>query len=1092
MIDPVLQVWSGPRCELGAEAFAPIPGEVKATITETVGGSDDAGSLTLPRHIALAAGFDEGRVLRAHFTQRGVVEWLVLRVVDSSHQATTSVTLAPLRQLLALRGLVRVTTGADTSLELPAFDGTIEEVLQRRVYTHLAEDRLEWLQPGVIDPAYATQRYTWPAQSNVRRGEVLTLVEQVTGLEVALRRLAGDTGYAVDVLSQRHGDKEPRLLRGVVQDLTRTRDLLQTATQVAPIGDDGQPMGEVDWEGGASIGSGPWWIPLVDPTGGDAPIQEDGQCVGMLLALPDGTTLPVLDSRASDSAVQVASRGTYVAGQRVVFWEAASGRTVTRLDSPRARAKRHLVTATATVKGARRERTRNRNPAFVTNTPGWTPGTHGTLIDRSDFDVSFGFLADGARAGGTGTGTPFTVKNAGAGRRFYRGDTVQHTGAVLTTSAAVLPTTSGGFTVPFTTGLPASFADNDAITLRRHEQVMAPVLIGTPRGAPRLFLNVGDADLAQRWTAFARCDQYGGLFVPGDVRALGPGSVAFDNNWYAMHVHADDATLLVVRCGSVGGGVTTPVSASNVQVLSAHRIRVTVPDHTITGTVNVPFKWDGGGTQLPDWIWASGGGLIMDLLGDIVGGGVSGGFDYIDIDIIGLPAATSLIGLAGYVADFGSGQKLYQYPPGITWSGSFNLTWLHESRELRFQGAHSGGAMSATFKDIAALARRNWIGGDTLYTAGAPYAVGGGAAWATTGIASVPITLPSGVTLHAGERVWSNWHGSPIDSKMVVATTVTGPASSVSVRGGDAYPYNWDGVASPSTACYRIPASATLEIFGNTLHIADNAVADGTGNASLTLLGVNANLIANNAALTLTRPPMIPPTERNTGYALRTLHAAGSNPPAPNLGVPSGSAFILVPPGEIVPVTATARAVVQPGTLHVGSAPMVALCHAVTGAVLGTGTISGSTTYDALTVLEITCTAELAASAWVHLRLTGGSNVDLHIWHIVLDAQFYVGREKLPVFDGARARLCWHRGQQVLKQRASSARYVVRAIDTAALMQDGEPVAPGQPARLSDDALGIDEVQRIVRLQWAFPSGVLIEAECAAIQPRLTDVTVNV
>lgn len=1096
MIDPVLQVWSAPRCELGAEAFAPIPGEVAATITETVGGSDDAGSLTLPTHIARAAGVDEGRVLRGHFRQRGVVEWLILRVGDSSHGPTTSVTLAPLRQLLALRGLVRVTTGADTSLELPAFDGTIADVLQRRVFTSLAEDRLGWLLLGTIDPAYTTRRYTWPTQSRVRRGEVLTLIEQVTGLEVALRRLAGDIGYAVDVVAQRHGDREPRLLRGAVQELSRTRDLLQTATQVHPIGDDGQPMGEVDWEGGAPIGAGPWWIPLTDPTGGDAPIQEDGQCVGTVLALPDGTTLPVLETRASDSAVRVASLGTYVPGQRVVFWEAASGRTVTRLDSPRARSQRHLVTATATVKGARRERTRNRNPAFLTHTPGWTPGTHGTLIDRSDFDVSFAFQADGARAGGTGTGTPFPVKSAGPGRRFYRGDTVQHTGAALVTSAAALPTTSGGLTLLFTTGLPASFADNDAIILRRRISAASTIAHGTPLGGMRMFLDTGNAALAQAMAAFGRCDGYAsGFTTPGDVRLAGPGGESLDNNLNALHVHEDDPEVLVARYAAVGGGggsTPTVLESSNVQVIGPHRLRVFTSDHTVTGSLVFDFVRTHGGTNLPDWIWHQGGGGVLRFVGAIVGGGLLYGVPYIDADLIGAPAAMDFTGLAGYVADYtagAGGQFIYVYSD--LWSGSWTFTWVRESRELRFQGAHSSGAMSATFKDIALIARRNWLSGDTLYTAGGSYVLSSGAAWATTGIASVPITLPSGVTLRAGERVWSNWHGSPLSSFMVVATTVTGPAAAVSVRGGDAFPWNWDGVASPAIACYQVPAGVTLEILGNTLHLADDAVADGSGNASLTLLGVNANLIANNAALTLTRPPMIPATERATGYALRALHAAGSNPPAPNLGVPSDSTFVLVPPGDIVPVTATARAVVQPGTLHVGSAPMVALCNAGTGAVLATGTISGSATYDQLTVLDIACTAEIAASAWVHLRLTGGSSIDLHIWHVVLDAQFYVGREKLPVFDGARARLCWHRGQQILKQRASSARYAVRAIDTNALMLDGEPLAPGQSARLMDDVLGIDEVQRIVRLQWAFPSGALIEAECAAIQPRLTDVTVT-
>lgn len=1081
MIAPVLQVWSGPRCDPSAYPLAAIPPLTQIRLVETIAGSDDAGTLTLPRTLALACGVSEGRVLRAWWPARGTMEWPILRVSDSDPGDLTSVTLGTMRAILAWRDMARVLGARAVVTEFAAMSGTVADVLAQRVLTNLAEDGLSWLSAGVIETSAV---YPWPTQSSVRRGEVLTLIEQVTGHEVRLRALAGDTGYAIDVLASLGGDAETRLVSVPWQTISRTRDLLQAATEVLPVGEDGQRMGEVDWVGGAAIGSGPYWIPLTDPTGGEAPIQEDGQCAGALLALPDGSTLPVLATRASDSAVQVAALGTYSTGQRVLFWESATGRPLSRLTSPSAIAERGVVSAEVRVKGARAERTLNPNPDFALGVIGWTPGTAGTMMDRADFDKTLVFAANGARGAGTGTGTPFAVDGLPALQKLYRGQTIEHTGAALAVSAAAIPNTSGVLSLSFTPGLPSNFNDDDPITLRRRELATMSAVHATPALSGLLFLQGADAHIVQRLAAFARVDVMG---ASGDLRVLGPGGEVFDENLRALYVHDDDDDVLVLRYAGYGGSAppaTDTLACTNVAVVSAHRLRVFVPTSSVTGTHALFTFRSTGSTSVPPWLVIPESGGLLTFAGTVAASGTVAGQPYLDIDILGLPSATDLTGLAGYVID--STVRLYSGG----WSGSFALRWLRETRTLRFSGAHTIGATTATFKAISTIQLRNWVGADQLRTVSGVFGVSGSASWASTGIATVPCVIPSGVTIRAGERVWSNWHGTGTgDTMMVAVATVVGPASSVQVRGSDAYRSNWDGVSTPGVACYQVPADSVLDVVGNTLVIAADAQADGSGAASLTLTAANANAIGDNAVLTITTPPMIPVGERQTGSALRLLFAPGGNPPSLGAGIPSDPTYITVPPGETVPVTAVMRVVVQPDTLGVGSAPLIAIVSAIGEQVRGTGTITGTTTYAERTVLTLVAHAELSQSGPYKIRLTGGSNSLWSRWHVVLDAQWYIGTETLPLFDGARSRASWQRAQRVLAQRASAARYQVRGLDLRAL---DAPLVLGQRVRIRSDALGIDTVQRLVRLAWQFPGGEVVDAECATIAPRLTDTTVSI
>ncbi len=1075
MIAPVLQVWSGPRCDPSAYPLAAIPPLTQIRLVETIAGSDDAGTLTLPRTLALACGVSEGRVLRAWWPGRDVIEWVILRVADSDPGGTTSVTLASMRALLAWRGDVRRLDAVSVSTDLPAFSGTVADLLTARALTNLAEDRLTWLQVGTMGTAAV---HSWPAQAAIRRGEVLTLIEQVTGYEVALRPLAGDAGYAIDVLERIGDDLETRLVSVPWQSIGRTRDLLQAATEVIPSGEDGQPMGEVDWLGGVASGL---WIPLTDPDGGPPPIREDHQCEGTYLGLPDGSALTVLETRASDSAVRVEAIGSYSTGQHVCFWETPTGRPLSRLTAPAARTERD-VSALVSVQGARAERTLNANPDFALGVTGWTPGTAGTVIAREDFGVTRTFAADGARSGGTGTGTPFTVDGLPPGAKIYRFDTIEHAGAQLAVSSAAIPSTSGVLALNFSPGLPANYADNDPITLRRQEVITATVSTATPKLSGILFVQCADADVVQRLAAFAVIDNPG----VGDLKMTGAGGEIFDEQIRAIFQHEDDADVLVVRYAAYGAVPADPPTetptCTNFAVVSAHRLRLYVSSNVVTGNAVVCDIAGFGATNIPAWLPTPSTGGILRFAGTIAGTGTQSGQPYIDVDIIGLPAACDLTGLVGYLP---SGQiAVYDED----WSGSIDARWLRETRVLRFQGAHSIGATSATFKAIAPIARTDWAGGQQLKSASGSYGVSGSASWAANGKATVPCGVPSGVTIRAGERVWASWHGTNAsDSRMVAVSTVVGPASSVEVRGGDAYRSTWDGVSTPITGLYQVPAGSLLEVVGNTLVVAADAVADGTGAASLTLEAANPNAIADNAVLTLSRPAM-PVT---SAHALRLLYAPGGNPPIPGIGVPSSSAYVHVPPGGTRTVTATMRVAVQPDTLGVGSAPLLAIVSAIGEQIRGTATITGTTTYEAVTVLELHVTTALTQSGLYKLRLTGGSNSNAARWHVVLDAQWYIGDEVLPVFAGARSRATWQRAQQVLAQRSAAARYTVRGLDLAALREAGA-LRLGQRLRIRSDALGIDVTQRVVRLTWQLPAMEVIDAECAMIAPRLTDTTVAI
>lgn len=216
------------------------------------------------------------------------------------------------------------------------------------------------------------------------------------------------------------------------------------------------------------------------------------------------------------------------------------------------------------------------------------------------------------------------------GRRILAHDRITQEGWSSALTAAAIPDANGALSVPLASGLPAPMADNDAIRMRRLETAALAIVAGTPHSSGRLHLDVGNAALAQRLAAFARCDRYGGG-APGDLRLVGPSGERFDGNLVALDIHEDDAEVLVARYAAYGAGAEYPpivALGTNVQVVSAHRLRIYTADHTMTGTLLFDFVRHGGGVNLPEWLWHPGGGSVLRFIGTIVGGGVFAGAPY--------------------------------------------------------------------------------------------------------------------------------------------------------------------------------------------------------------------------------------------------------------------------------------------------------------------------------------------------------------------------------------------------------------------------------------------------------------------------------
>jgi hypothetical protein len=329
----IIQVWSAPSCQAGAECVGVLAPWVSASGSEATG--TPAGfRVTVTRDVADRSGIAEGRCLRVVSQSRGEQWWFVSQVADSDGDAAqVQVTAGPLAQLLTVRGLVR----SGSTFAFTTGKRTVTDLLNTYVLTNLSDDGLSWLSLGTVD---ATDTIEIGDLSRTTRAAVLNAIESQTGHTARLRGLYTSnvlTGFALDVVSDLAAglDTVPLSVGSQIATLQRTRDALRAATVVVPFSAGGDPMEQTAWTVDSTSGSAPAWIVLRDPVSGNPwPVREDDQFIGAYILQTDGTTTAIADARASDSAVQVGAIGTLAAGQTVSIVRDTAGRPVLDITSP--------------------------------------------------------------------------------------------------------------------------------------------------------------------------------------------------------------------------------------------------------------------------------------------------------------------------------------------------------------------------------------------------------------------------------------------------------------------------------------------------------------------------------------------------------------------------------------------------------------------------------------------------------------------------------------------------------------------------------------------------------------------------------------
>jgi hypothetical protein len=421
----IIQVWSAPSCQSGAVCFGALPNWLAATGSESQG-TAPAFRCAVSREVADAASLAEGRCLRVLSQSRGEQWWFVTQVTDADGDAgVVQVTAGSLKQLLAVRGFVR--TGSIFRFTAGAL--TPASVLSTYVLTNLADDGLSWLTLGTDEFGIPI---TIGALDRVTRGGILDAIESATGYSIVLRPVYTGlvlTSFAIDVIRSPGDTLETAMLSSGAQvaGLQRTRDAVRAATVAVPFDTTGRAMDATRWVVNSIIGTAPAWLVLRDANVlAPYPIQENGQAVGAHVVQSDGTATIIADSRASDSAVQVASVGTITAGSEVTIARDTNGRGLVEVTSPSgvAGSRGRLVASVATaVTDARSNLARNGSFAEWTNdtTPfGWTASSVRVgRYPQSTVASETTLVADGALTAGAST---ITFRGGTVGQRLYRGE----------------------------------------------------------------------------------------------------------------------------------------------------------------------------------------------------------------------------------------------------------------------------------------------------------------------------------------------------------------------------------------------------------------------------------------------------------------------------------------------------------------------------------------------------------------------------------------------------------------------------------------------------------------------------------------------
>lgn len=476
-----LQVWTAMPCETGAYALGGITSWQSATGSEARGAAPSFRLVCATQNNGTgASALAVGRILRVVSLSRAEQFWFITAVdsVEGRGEGVVSVACGSIRQILASRGLIRsqAVTGGPWGYEFTPGRRLVSDHLATYVLTNLAADNLSWWSAG-------TNEYTPPITlgtlTRARRNVVLDSIESQTGYVFVPRLVYSGstlTGVALDLLEDPASALATRTLEvgGAITVLQQTQELSNAPTVAVPFTANGTGMEHPEWEIGAVTGAGPYWVTLVDPDGGPLPIREDDQCVGAYLQSSDGTAHPILDSRASDSAVSTTANTGLSAGGFVTITVDAAGRPLTELTSPSGLAgSRGRVVAEVTTMATHASRNLAVNPLFddwssVSAPDNWT-GQGGTFnageYPRNTPATLTGILVNGSNSIGAGS---VAFRNATPGASIFMNEffnVAASGGNFRVGNVVVVADGSGNGSIVFASGtLGATVPDGTAIT----------------------------------------------------------------------------------------------------------------------------------------------------------------------------------------------------------------------------------------------------------------------------------------------------------------------------------------------------------------------------------------------------------------------------------------------------------------------------------------------------------------------------------------------------------------------------------------------------------------------------------------------------
>lgn len=320
-----------------------------------------------------------------------VYEWRIQSIKDGEGRRQRMIHVEADPLLYDLRnGMVRTdTTGGRPTFNQAVTGLTPEEYIDTYVLPALTDVGIDWVSRGTVTIT------TNPGETydiNLTRYTALELLQEIaekTDTELRLRR-NGSTDYKIDLLEQTgSGSATPRVQFGRnLIEIARERNMTGYATRIYAMGkrpsnaSENSTIGFAAWDvTGTATGN---VVTLAAPATGPGPIAFDDQLNGKYLYTPTGTLIQVSDSTASSDTVTLATSHSLVTGDRVTFFNDASGSLLTVLTNPAAEATKPIKTLTRVYsEHHREERNWVPNPQMENwatgNTPdGWASSVSGS------------------------------------------------------------------------------------------------------------------------------------------------------------------------------------------------------------------------------------------------------------------------------------------------------------------------------------------------------------------------------------------------------------------------------------------------------------------------------------------------------------------------------------------------------------------------------------------------------------------------------------------------------------------------------------------------------------------------------------------